>query len=216
MSSSITLRRELMDAISFKFLDPRNQDDLYWPSLNCSPKQCTRKASGRQVKGLFSPSVESDEDDCLDDTRLRNYWQYILQKHRDQTFIPTEDREAEIGRLPKNWVVISVSLTDDRNSLLISRQRADREQVVFCVPLKGRRESEEEHFTFEDAVKELEDIIRCSGECTKRGSQIQAGDKDAKAEWWAERKQLDLRMKELLDNIEFCWLGAFKVGDSTT
>ncbi|KAJ3513288.1 hypothetical protein NMY22_g15087 [Coprinellus aureogranulatus] len=28
--------------------------------------------------------------------------------------------------------------------------------------------------------------------------------------WWKGRHALDLRLKELLENIEFCWLGAFK------
>ena len=33
----------------------------------------------------------------------------------------------------------------------------------------------------------------------------------AKIAWWDSRKQLDQRMKDLVENIEFCWLGAFKV-----
>ena len=46
----------------------------------------------------------------------------------------------------------------------------------------------------------------------RRASEIiKSDDRDAKAAWWAERKQLDLRMKGLVENIEFCWLGAFKV-----
>lgn len=171
------------------------------------------------VCGLsFRESLEcSDSDDCMDDKGLKQYWQYILQKHRSQAFIPTSEHcSASICQLPKSWVVISISLTEDKNALLISRQRADRDHVVFCVPLKGRRESEDEeeqHFMFEDAVRELDDIIACSDEGTRRASQIQSGDKEAKAAWWAERKELDVRMKELLDNIEFCWLGAFKVSD---
>ena len=213
MASSITLRRELMEAISFKFPDPKNHDDLQWPSLGRSPKQIGHKGASRDAKRLFPPPADSDEDDSVDDSHLKRYWQHILQKHRSQAFIPTEDCEAEISHLPTNWVVISISLTDDKNSLLISRQRAGREHVVFCVPLKGRRDSEEEHFVFEDAIGELEDIIKTSDDATRRASQIQAGDKEAKAGWWAERKQLDARMKELLENIEFCWLGAFKVGE---
>ena len=72
-------------------------------------------------------------------------------------------------------------------------------------------DDESEHFTYEDATKELKDILQASDEGTRQAINVRSDDKEAKAAWWSERKKLDLRMKELLDNIEFCWLGAFKV-----
>lgn len=84
---------------------------------------------------------------------------------------------------------------------------------MFCLPLKGRRESEDdEQLGFEDALDELREIIQASDEVTRSAVHLDKNCKRARAKWWAERSALDKRMKELLDNIEFCWLGAFKVG----
>ncbi|KAI5114969.1 hypothetical protein M0805_001887, partial [Coniferiporia weirii] len=213
MASSITLRRELIDAISFKFPDPRNQNDLQWPSdapVSAQPRQ--RSRSRGQARGLFDDCLsDDDEDSSLDDTNLRKYWDYVLRKHQSQAFIPSEDFESEINCLPAKWMVISISLTEDKSALLVSRQRPQRDPVIFCVPLRGRRDDEEEeHFKFEDAMAELKDIIQTSDEGTRQATKIKPDDKEGKAVWWAERKHLDQRMKELVENIEFCWLGAFK------
>ena len=109
-------------------------------------------------------------------------------------------------------MVISITLTDDKTALLISRRRPKHEPIVFYVPLKGRREEEsEEHFSFDDAYSELNEILDLSKEGTSGAAAIKSEDREAKAEWWAQRKALDMRLRELLENIEFCWLGAFKV-----
>ncbi|THH12059.1 hypothetical protein EW145_g215 [Phellinidium pouzarii] len=212
MASSITLRRELIEAISFKFPDIRSQDDLRWPSdTPASIKMEKPSRPGPLGRGLFDICLDDDDEDTsLDDAALRKYWDYILKKHQSQTFIPLEHSFAEVNLFPENWMVVSISLTEDKSALLVSRQRPQRDPVIFCVPLRGRRDDEEGHFTFDDAMTELKDIIQASDEGTRQASQIKSNDKEGKSAWWAERKQLDQRMKELVENIEFCWLGAFK------
>jgi separase len=117
-----------------------------------------------------------------------------------------------MSQFPPHWTVVHISLTPDKNTLFISRQNVSSGPLMFCVPLKGRRESDEdEHLTFDDAVKELAEIIRLSDLGTRNAVNVRNDDPQARAAWWAERNTLDKRMQELLENIEFCWLGAFKV-----
>ncbi|KDQ52064.1 hypothetical protein JAAARDRAFT_40451 [Jaapia argillacea MUCL 33604] len=210
-SSAITLRREMLEAIQHKFLDSQSPDDLKWPLItpNGSPlPQPTSRKPVRQVSGYDS----GDEDDVLDDPTLREYWSTIREKYYSQTFSPTSLSPSPIDQLPSNWTVITINLTSDKNTIFISRQRPHSSPLIFCLPLKGRRDNEDdEHLTFDDAMAELREIIRLSDESAKRASVVRLSeDKNARAEWWAERTELDGRMKELLENIEFCWLGAFK------
>lgn len=65
----------------------------------------------------------------------------------------------------------------------------------------------------EDALHELREIVRLSDEGTRRAVHVKSDDPQARADWWAERAALDKRLQALLENIEFCWLGAFKVRD---
>lgn len=64
---------------------------------------------------------------------------------------------------------------------------------------------------FDGAVRELREIIRLSDEGARGAMAAAEGGKEARIRWWAERVELDKRMKLLLEDIEFCWLGAFKV-----
>ena len=187
---------------------------MCWPSESSPISSRSRvKPRGR---GLFDNLSDDDDDDderSLHDAKLREYWNYILKKHRSEAFIPTEDSASEIDSLPEHWTVITISLTEDKSALLLSRQRPKAGPLVFCVPLKDRREEDDEgNFTFDSAVAELKDIIKLNDEGARGASQIRSDDKEAKIAWWTSRKQLDQRMKDLVENIEFCWLGAFKVG----
>lgn len=213
MAASITIRRELLEAISFKSITLDRQDDEKWPTE--PPVEVPVKANSRSkpsVRGLFAQlSDDSDDESSLEDSTMHKYWEFISKKHKISSYVTGVNSMSDINGLPNKWMVISITLTEDKNALLISRQLQNHEPIVFCIPLRGRRDDDEEHFTYDDAIAELRDIIRSSDEGTKRALDIQTNDKKGKAAWWMERKQLDERLKELVGNIEFCWLGAFKV-----
>ena len=81
--------------------------------------------------------------------------------------------------------------------------------MVFCVPLKDRREKDEgEQFTFDEAMAKFNEIIKLKDEGIRDASQIKPDDEEAKKAW-ASRQQLDQRIKDFVENIEFCWLRAF-------
>ncbi|KAG2059858.1 hypothetical protein BDR06DRAFT_1062636 [Suillus hirtellus] len=106
-----------------------------------------------------------------------------------------------------HWTVIYVSLTSDKSTLFISQQNISSEPLMFCVPLKGRRKSDgKEHITFDNAVKELAEIIHLSNQGTCNAVNVRNDDPQARTAWWVEHNILDKRMQVLLENIEFCWL----------
>ncbi|RAL59739.1 hypothetical protein DID88_000370 [Monilinia fructigena] len=68
-------------------------------------------------------------------------------------------------------------------------------------------DADEEVFGFEQGKCELLDIID-SAKANSHSGPSRTG-RDAKLAWWAEREELDSRLKGLLENIEKVWLGGF-------
>ncbi|WVN89000.1 uncharacterized protein L203_104216 [Cryptococcus depauperatus CBS 7841] len=193
-SPAITLHREFLQAIECKFFDITDEDSK-WPILESS-------AQSILTQGDLS------EDLTDHDGKLRSYWNMIKTKYADHNFFSVED--TSLDDLPSNWAVISINVSDDRNTMFISRHQKGHEPIVFCLPLdrQGKREGDDDIWTFDAAVEELETIIKASNEGARKAKSITT--QEGKAEWWAERRALDKRMEELCFNLEFVWLGAFK------
>ncbi|KHJ35897.1 putative cell division-associated protein bimb [Erysiphe necator] len=115
-----------------------------------------------------------------------------------------------IDIIPKLWTVISISLSDSRHELSLIKLQAGSSPFILQLPL-GRNSSidaDEEAFNYEQGRAELQEIIRLANE-----SAHDAGNRlgrEARISWWNERETLDIRMKDLLKNIEKVWLGGFK------
>ncbi|KAG9091002.1 hypothetical protein FRC06_000783 [Ceratobasidium sp. 370] len=206
-SNATTLRREMLDAIVNKEKATLSGDDLVWPTpdTNRSP---SRKLA-QKPRGLFALSQEPDEDLEVGGQEMRQYWRFLKEKYSNSSFDPSITQQLKL--LPKHWTVVTINVTDDKTALIVSRQRPHHPPVIFCLPLDRRgKEDDEERFDYDDAMDELTSILETSDRITHEGVNIE-GNKDAIAEWWSERTTLDQRMRELLDNIEFCWLGVFKM-----
>ena len=201
----------MLEVISYK-LPSGNRDDLRWPLL---PVNGTRldTSSRRMNEGKFSPiNSDDDNDEQSEDSLLAEYWESIRAKYQHLPFDLAGLARSNVDMLPANWTVVHIYLTEDHNTMFVSRQRPNQRPLIFSLPLKGRRETEEyEHLTFQDAISELREIIRLSDESTKSAISVKGQDQRARATWWADRGALDKRLKELLESIEFCWFGAFKV-----
>lgn len=219
-SVAITLRREMLEAIQQKLASLR-PDDIEWPAMDIKGIPQSRDVKPtNQRRGYNDSDVEmDDESDGEDEDKMvKKYWESVQSRYEPQLLDAPRLSTSQTAKLPSNWTVIHVNLTEDKGSLLVSRQDcgySTTEPLIFCVPLKGRRDSaggeDEDHLTFEDAMKEFDNIIRMSDEGTKAAIHVKAGDEEARANWWKQRNELDIRLKDLLENIEFCWLGAFKV-----
>lgn len=187
--SAITLRHELLEAVQSKFKAPR--DDLVWPTFASRPSR---------------PSQVEPNEDILDDED-RPFWTGVVQRHQVGTLY---ELDAAIP-MPANWSVVSITVTEDLTKLFVTRHRTGHAPLVFSLPLDrhGRRDDGEEDFSFTDAIDELQNIIARCEETGKSAKDVDG--KEGRAAWWTERRDLDKRMAELLGNVEFCWLGAFKV-----
>lgn len=181
-ASSITLHRELLSAVDGK-LAVSDADDFDWPELE-------------------SPVSEPE-------TQLEEYWSTLRQQYQADDFL---QMEYDLSSLPPTWAVVSITVTNDKNTMLVSRHQNGRDPLVFCIPLdrQGRREGEDEAelFTFDAGMTELQAIMD-GNEASIRAIKGCTTQEDKKT-WWRDRIAIDTRLGELLATIEFCWLGAFK------
>lgn len=208
----VTLGREMIEIAKQKF--PENRlipDEVRLPTIsptrtfNTHPRACDSPL-------IMDASASSDEEDEDYDDHLKAYWSHVRERHFSNVVNASSLATSHVDSLPPHWTLVNIGVTEDRSSMFISRQRAKQKPLVFCLPLKGRRESDDdEHLTFDDALNELKSIIDGSNESTKRAVNVKNDDIAARTQWWDERRSLDNRLKELLQNVEFCWLGAFKV-----
>ncbi|CAE6434440.1 unnamed protein product, partial [Rhizoctonia solani] len=207
-SNATTLRREMLDAIANKDKTTIGGDDMIWLTMNEDGSPCNQPA--KKPRGLFvSEETPEAEDLETGGDEMRQYWEFLKTKYSSPSF--DASMAQQINLLPKHWTVVTINVTDDKTALIVSRQRPDHPPVIFCLPLdrRGREGDDEEQFSYDDAIEEFVSIIETSDRITHEGVNIE-GNKQAIAEWWSERTVLDQRMRDLLENIEFCWLGIFK------
>ena len=160
---------------------------------------------------LDSADIDDGGDTAIN---LKAYWKSVRDRYHSHHGLDKLGSTSHVNLLPANWTVVNISITEDKSTMFLSRQRPDSEPLLFCVPLErhGRKDdSTETQFLFDDAIHRLGDILRESDQSAKDAKDVSSEDRDAKAAWWAKRVALDKQMRDLLDNIEFCWLGAFKV-----
>ncbi|KAF9528394.1 peptidase family C50-domain-containing protein [Crepidotus variabilis] len=218
ISAALTLRRDMLESISRK-IRPQLAEDLRWPSFSEEAGLLpTAAAMDKRLKNeVFDSEEEDDQEHLGESDMLTTYWTSIRAKYDSQLSDLTTLATPDTSELPPNWTIINISLSPDNSSLLMCRREGGRDiqkPLFFCIPLKGRRdhggEEDEDYLAFPDAIGELRYIVRSSDECTKAAVKIKPDDSEARSDWWKQRRQLDTRLRQLLENIEYCWLGAFK------
>jgi separase len=191
---------ELLDSKRFG-----KSDELNWPAsdlhLAMIPDAESARVTESDAVDGSSPSHRTMEAIALQ-RRFESFT--TMEKNTGKTLTQT---------LPEGWSVVTINLTDDQNTLFISRQQGNREPLVFAVALNRqckKEDDEDEQFTFQAATSELRDIIQSSDDTARNAKNIDT--RDGRIEWWNTRKALDKRLETLLREIEYSWLGAFKVG----
>ncbi|PMB73391.1 Separin [Beauveria bassiana] len=119
-------------------------------------------------------------------------------------------QKSYIEMVPKNWSVISVSLSDNHHDLCLTKFQAGHSPFILRLPLEraNSRDADCEVYNFEHGKEELLDIIELANETSHSARDFSLkGERNA---WWAERETLDTRLKECLTQIETTWLGGFK------
>ncbi|KAI2612077.1 peptidase family C50-domain-containing protein [Hypoxylon fragiforme] len=115
-----------------------------------------------------------------------------------------------IDIIPKSWNVISVSLSDSEHDLCITKLQRNQNPFGIRLPLEraSSRDADSEVFSFRQGRTELLEIIKVANlTCHNARDMSKTG---AKSAWWAEREQLDERLKNLMECIEQTWLGGFR------
>ncbi|KAI0180394.1 peptidase family C50-domain-containing protein [Hypoxylon sp. FL1284] len=112
--------------------------------------------------------------------------------------------------IPYSWNVLSVSLSDNEHDLCITKLQAGCSPFGIRLPLEraGSKEVDNESFSFQQGRAELLEIIQVANRTCHNARDM--SQKGAKSKWWAEREELDERLKNLMDSIEQTWLGGFK------
>ncbi|KZS96281.1 hypothetical protein SISNIDRAFT_438021 [Sistotremastrum niveocremeum HHB9708] len=211
--AAVTIRREMRDAIQAKLAFLRQPDDLKWSrieDLSDSPSESST-APARPKRLRSPPSDLSIQIDAREED-LNSYWRTIDARYRAERFNPSQLSPRRTKWLPDHWTVVSVSVTEDLGTMLLTRQRAGRTPLILCIPLDrhGRKDQDDStFFTFTDAMDELNEIISTSNIQARDAKSVQGH--EAKVDWWNGRRTLNGRLKELLETIEYCWLGAFKM-----
>lgn len=200
-STSVTMHRELLEAVDYKFYDNK-VDDMAWPKLDAS-------ASGSTTEPA---RPDDNESEPTSDHLLQEHWNNVRSRYHRSEHLSPNKSAYDLSVLPRTWAVLSISVTEDRNTMFISRHQNGHDPLVFCLPLdrQGKREGENDLFTFDTGMTELREIIEESDACSRSAKGLTTDEQ--KTQWWTTKRTLDKRLKELIDNVEYCWLGAFKVG----
>lgn len=217
----------MLEAIHHKFPRSPGADDMQWPLITAEgavlppSKAGTNIAARKRVNIPVDSEDEGDDEDIFDleaTSPLKLYWETVRARYRSYSLSSSTLSTSQTEKLPSNWTVIHINVTEDKNTLFVSRQEGgvEGDGLVFSVPLKSRRDNgsgddDADYLTFNDAMHELKEIVRLSDAGTKAAVHIKADDEEARVAWWKQRAELDSRLKNLLENIEFCWFGAFKV-----
>lgn len=191
--------------------DLRHINDTSWPTSNTAASTLSMKSQHRTID-LFSKLDGNDQKDAIKD-KIQAYWSALEEKYHPNSL--TAGLKVEhLNQLPTTWTIVALCLSEDKDHLFISRFRPQSEPALLCIPLQraSRIESQSTNgFTFDDATKEMQDIVHLSSRNGKRAAEIVDQGKEVRSEWWSERRALDDRLQTLLENMEYCWLGAFKV-----
>lgn len=202
-SCALTLHREMLELLDSKRFG--KSDELVWPASNLRLAVTPDAESARVTESDTGNDALCPEDRCTENATLQRRFDCFnkMEENTGKTLTQT---------LPEGWSVVTINLTDDQNTLFISRQQGNREPIVFAVALNRQSKKEDdddEQFTFQAATSELRDIIQSSDDTARNAKNIDT--RDGRIEWWNTRKALDKRLEALLREIEFSWLGAFKV-----
>ncbi|PLW08516.1 hypothetical protein PCANC_18311 [Puccinia coronata f. sp. avenae] len=192
---SLTIRREMVECIRAKSRVVGPGDDTSWPS-KVDEVKCTSSLA-------------------LDDTRIASIsgadsrqWDDVACHYKEDIKSPSTYRP--IQGLPTGWRVVSIHVAMDEDSLFMIQHNETCNPLVVKLPLDrfNRREGEDDLFTLKVALDELQAIVSKSNAATQRARHV-TGRQD-KISWWQERKELDIRMRNLVERIENDWLGACK------
>ncbi|KTW27634.1 hypothetical protein T552_02075 [Pneumocystis carinii B80] len=115
-----------------------------------------------------------------------------------------------IDKIPQSWTILTIGVGESKNDLYITRLQRQLSPLVLRLPLNrsNSRDADQDTLTYDNVFNELNEIIFRSNETAQIAKNINTS--AHKVVWWKERQELDAKLKQLLINVEHCWLGGFK------
>ncbi|GBC35024.1 uncharacterized protein OCT59_023160 [Rhizophagus irregularis] len=194
MTKALTAKREMSAALDKKLSFPLLYDDNQWPQkIAMFPSE--------------SNILQNEDNDLYDDETesRRSFLMDLTQRYKNESSLTYNEFQKEfLDILPPNWAVCSISIDIETDEMYICRYRQKTTPLLLRLPLKRQscRDGENDGLSYEDALKEFNGILDSSEQINKNPSTSKA--------WWKARKELDVKLKDLLFNIENWWLGGFK------
>jgi len=188
---SLTIRREMLESIRTKSRIVGPGDETSWPS---------------EVEEFKSASDEM-RIGSISGVDLKR-WVDVASHYKEDIGSPSRYRPLQA--LPTGWRVVSIHVAFDEDSLFLIQHNESCDPLGVKLPLDrfNRREGEDDLFTLKVALEELQSIVSQSNAATQRARHVT--ERQDKISWWQERKELDIRMRQLVERIENDWLGACK------
>lgn len=116
--------------------------------------------------------------------------------------------------LPKSWTIVSIDVCESSGDITFFKYQRGVLNYFRLSP--DRWAGAEGCLSFQKLFEEFNEIIRLSSLSTKKEVTANVKSKEQRQNWWKNRFQLDLKLKNLLRIIELYWLGGFKgIFDST-
>ncbi|CAG8517252.1 7668_t:CDS:10 [Paraglomus occultum] len=199
MTKGVAAKREMLAALNEKLSPEYLQDDTQWPGAISDATSITSPQTLMMDSSLLDEDTKSRRDYL---TRLQSLYK------KELTARPGEFSPTFVDNLPSNWTVCSISIDTDANDMYLCRLRRQTKPFILRLPLKrvSSERGEDDGLSYEEVITEFNDILTKSAQTMGKTCET----KEAKYQWWEDRKELDMRMRNLLENIENCWLGGFK------
>ncbi|KAK6204892.1 peptidase family C50-domain-containing protein [Scheffersomyces amazonensis] len=113
--------------------------------------------------------------------------------------------------LPENWSIITLDICPFSGNLVLSKFIKGSYPINITLSLNrtSSTKKNESQISFDDMKKNFLDIIKQSDISTKASTTSKITSREERKSWWKLRFHLDLRMKDLLEQVENQWLGGF-------
>ncbi|GAA5799445.1 hypothetical protein HPULCUR_004860 [Helicostylum pulchrum] len=198
MAKGLSMRRDMQSCLQIKMrkiLPGQSPSDKQWP--------LTEEEQEEQADRFAYMNANPEW--------LQAHLNSLSSMYREEDDLDEgEFQERFVDILPTNWTVCSLTLDPVNQELYAVRMRTKELPFVVKIPLNRSFHRLNAHavIAYSDAVTELQEIVDGSDE-TIRNSQSchEQGQIEA---WWNTRKDLDGRLKKLLDSIENQWFSGFK------
>lgn len=114
----------------------------------------------------------------------------------------------QIDDLPPSWTILSITLAETEDELIISKTLARQAPFLVRIPLRRSNEGEQTDGPgYKEVKAEITDIIEQANSSSHDSRSM--GEKAVRSDWHNERIVLDERLRLLLESIELVWLGGF-------